>query len=249
MFLNKQVISYPMVRGLKSWCLVLFILICSVYVFAATETITLTVGGSTEINGVNFTLLGTNTNGDKVLICVNNEKVIISGVETVGNAIIRVKDIFSESANLQLEVSCPDICVCGSDCSNDVCLSSAPPKVECVTDTDCDDSNPNTLDHCVQGVCQHNPVPLQSCISNADCNDNNPCTVDECSQVIKKCVHTEIQGCNPSTPPTTGQQQQPSPTHQQPAPKIIPLYMLSAYILLGVVLLLLIALVLKRFVR
>ncbi|MEM4266689.1 MAG: hypothetical protein QW404_01380 [Candidatus Nanoarchaeia archaeon] len=220
----------------------LLLLFCSISVIAA-ETFTLNVGGSKEIKGVNFTLLRTNTKTEKIIMCVNNKKVIVDYKANLGNAAIRVKDVSERYAQIEVEVACGNKCECDSSCSNDACFSAG---FSCSSDADCDDGNPETNDICSAGVCENRPVQLKSCSSNSDCDDNNPCTKDTCNKVIDKCIHEEVQGCSPFA-------EEPLPTEEKPQQPVmtkqVPFYKLSAYILLGIIVLLIIAVIIKRIIR
>ncbi|MEZ4265742.1 MAG: lamin tail domain-containing protein [Myxococcota bacterium] len=76
-----------------------------------------------------------------------------------------------------------------------------PPLAGCCTlDAQCADSNPCTLDTCLQpnpadprGNCIHEPDPglTECCIVKADCDDNDLSTDDAC--VANSCVHTPSQ--------------------------------------------------------
>jgi hypothetical protein len=73
---------------------------------------------------------------------------------------------------------------------------SATDAAGCAQDGDCDDSNPATLDHCVQilGTCSHIPDPhWVPCDSVAKCDDQNPCTTQEC--LNGQCMWTAIDLC------------------------------------------------------
>jgi len=227
-----------MKRGFKKWFLFLFLLICSFPVFAAFESLSLHLGESREIDGVNFTLLRTNKAEDKVVMCVNNKKVIVSDQLTVDASIIKLRDVFAAAANLEIDVACKDKCKCGEECSNEACSVSG---ALCSKDDDCDDSNNDTSDFCISGVCENRPVQLKPCVSDPECDDKNPCTTDQCNKILKKCIHIDVENC--SLPPE-------QPPQQQPAEKrSIPLAELSAYMLAGVVVLLLIAVIVKKLVK
>lgn len=48
----------------------------------------------------------------------------------------------------------------------------------CTDDSNCDDSNPNTVDKCVNGVCQN------ACETDENCDDGDTCTDDTCEQGV-----------------------------------------------------------------
>lgn len=177
---------------LKNWCMLLFFVISFVSLSSA-STLNLRVDGSQELKGVNFTLMKTSVNDTKAVLCVNNNKVIVSERrDTFQNIIIKAVDVFSRSASFDVDVACQGSCICASDCANSACFS----KVGCVSDSDCDDLNLSTSDFCVSGSCNNIPSALKACVSDLECNDNNPCTSDDCNSVIKKCVYEDIEECS-----------------------------------------------------
>ncbi len=193
----------------------LFLLLFCVSAFAAVESVSLRVGESREIKGVNFTLLRTSQSDEKVVLCINNRKVIASDSSDYSIAIVKVRDVFERAANFDIEVACKDKCECKEDCNNSACFAS-----------------------------EELPA-LQSCVSDAECDDSNPCTRDSCNNVVKRCTHEGVENCTiPQEPGST-----PSPEQPTPAAKTIPVTELSTYMLLGIVLLLLIALIVKRLIR
>ncbi|MFH1332416.1 MAG: hypothetical protein ABIH63_03995 [archaeon] len=201
-----------MKRGL--FFVLVFLLLFSLCVFAAFESVGLRIGESREINGVNFTLLRTNEADEKVVLCMNNQKIIASDTSTFGKAIVKVKDVFSNSAALDIEVACDKTCKCTEDCSNTACFASEPP-------------------------------PLLPCVSDSDCDDNNPCTLDKCNKVIDKCTHEEIENCSiPEEPEQPPEGEPETPT----TPSVSPVELFT-YVLLGIVILLVTALIVKRVIR
>lgn len=230
-----------MQRGLELLFLFLSILLCSLSVFAATETFTLNVDSSKLIKDVNITLLRTNTDTNKVILCVNNRKVIVKNRVNVDNSLIRLKDVSERFADFEVEVTCTGDCECSDNCLNTACFSSSK---SCSSDADCDDSNPDTTDLCIAGACENRAAQLKSCSLDSECDDKDPCTADECNKLIKKCVHNELDDCVPPV-------EEPLPIPEQPTPttKSIPLYKLATYILLGLAVLLLIAVVVKKAIK
>jgi hypothetical protein len=84
-------------------------------------------------------------------------------------------------------------CPCGQDLTcngqstddpSDNTVSLSTTAVECLSDGDCDDSNPATHDQCSNSTCTH-----AECLSDADCDDSNPATHDQCSN--GSCTHYE----------------------------------------------------------
>ncbi|MBN2518476.1 MAG: PKD domain-containing protein [Candidatus Altiarchaeota archaeon] len=72
------------------------------------------------------------------------------------------------------------------ECGNDS-IQIVVAGLECTSDADCLDADPQTNDVCVNGVCYHSGV----CTSNTECNDANPYTGDFCRDGI--CQNTECQ--------------------------------------------------------
>ena len=168
-------------------------------VTAATERITLNKGESLFLNQKNITLLNADFKNDNVLICVNNQKAIVSDEEMVNGARIEIKDVIDEgTAELEIEVeSCnDDSCKCTIDCTNNLCIttSSEPPEDECYTDSDCDDNNDQTEDKCegTPKTCTNTLIqPSTDCANDEDCNDNDECTADRC--INNECVHPKVE--------------------------------------------------------
>ncbi len=209
--------------------------------FAAFESVSLRIGQSKVIKDVNFTLLKTNQEDEKAIICVNNRRAIISDTLSISNSIIKLKDVFSSAASFDIDVACQGKCVCGDECSNKDCAVSASEPV-CSSDTDCDDDDSFTTDLCISNVCVHRPAQLTPCALDTECNDNDPCTTDQCNKVLKKCIHTGIENCSQLP-------EQPSQQPQAPTISSIPLSKLSTFILLGITSLLLIALIIKKLLK
>jgi hypothetical protein len=100
--------------------------------------------------------------------------------------------------------------------SDGVSSDTVPP---CISDADCDEGNPCTVDSCVSGVCKMAPLvcapdlnpctnavcdPVAGCtqvLSTGACNDKDPCTkVDKC--VNGACVGVTMLDCADSDPCT-----------------------------------------------
>ncbi|MFH1210463.1 MAG: hypothetical protein V1645_00970 [archaeon] len=230
-----------MERGL--WYFTLFLVLCSLPVFAEFVPVSLRVGESRDIDGVNFTLLRTNVDDDKVVLCMNGQKVIVDNEAGFGKATVEVDDVFDRSANLRVEVACGSDCECDESCLNDACFISMA-QVPCNVNAECNDENPDTTDLCVNNVCENRAVPLQTCVLDSECDDNNPCTVDNCNSLVKRCTHEEIQNC--TTPEETPQQ----PTQEKPTQvSSISFAQVSTLVLLGLVVILLVAVVIRRAVK
>merc|ERR1711966_499400 len=70
-------------------------------------------------------------------------------------------------------------------------------EVLCTMDTDCDDSDPNTIDTCESGVC------VSVCGNNAACDDGDTCTEDTCEDgVCRSEVKVDGSDCDDGDPNT-----------------------------------------------
>jgi hypothetical protein len=54
----------------------------------------------------------------------------------------------------------------------------------CLTNSQCDEGNPCTLDVCLENTCHHpmNPTKPGCCTANFQCKDTNPCTLGACGE-------------------------------------------------------------------
>jgi hypothetical protein len=63
-------------------------------------------------------------------------------------------------------------------------------KATCTVDTDCNDGNPCTVDHCTDSVCASTSANIPNCcVADAGCDDGNADTTDRC--VDNRCEHVE----------------------------------------------------------
>lgn len=75
---------------------------------AKTQTVVLNRGESTVIDGINVTLIDFIKKDRKVLICVNDEKTIISDDKRVNKVYIDMRSFRDEGVRLELEADCDD---------------------------------------------------------------------------------------------------------------------------------------------
>lgn len=85
------------------------------------------------------------------------------------------------------------------------CLAFAGPAYaqDCLSDADCDDGNPCTIDTCdpITRTCVHVLIPdCVPCQTASECDDGDPCTIDECIGGL--CVNTPIPDCIPCQSPS-----------------------------------------------
>lgn len=123
----------------------------------------------------------------------------------------------------------------------DVFPSSASFDIEVACSNRC-----RCTEDCSNAACFASEMPpLTACISDSDCDDGDPCTKDECNSVIERCVHEEIEDCLISEEPEQPREEEPeTPT----TPTVSPVELFT-YVLLGVVVLLLVALLVRRMIR
>ena len=159
---------------MRLWIVIFLLLLAG---SAAAKSYTLLRGESVDLDGTNITLLATSTRDDNVLLCVNNQKAIVTDSRRVGYALIEVDEVDKASARLTIDVDCQDDCLC-NDCDNSLCS----PPAACPEDD------------VSEGGWVH------ECEASSDCDDGLACTEDLCTQIKKECRHTEIPGCgNPLT--------------------------------------------------
>ena len=127
--------------------------------------VTLNVGQSFLLDGKNITLARSSNDG--TILCINNEKIIISKDKRVQGVFIDYRDSDYENARFKIEYDCNDDCVCdGDECINDVCVESSLPivlveeeiEVECNEDFECNDDNSCTTDICFENNCVFNLI-------------------------------------------------------------------------------------------
>ncbi len=70
-----------------------------------------------------------------------------------------------------------------------------------VSDIECDDKVPCTLDYCEEGACKVDAASCVPCAGAEECDDGNECTVDSCSDDY--CNHAEV-SCDDGNPCTSG---------------------------------------------
>lgn len=191
---------------MKWGVLIILVLLMSVLtVSATTEKIDLKVGESFTIRGRNVMVLALNEEDDKVVVCVNNQKAIISEEGRVGEVRIKILNIVEDGFNpedsyarLELENDCRD-CVCNGDCDNSQCIIE---REECSSDNDCDDNDEGTSDKCEGNPkkCVYRDIEViledvDACSIDIQCDDENECTADTCQGEPKVCHNLGIEGC------------------------------------------------------
>ncbi|MDD5331675.1 MAG: hypothetical protein PHE43_02540 [Candidatus Nanoarchaeia archaeon] len=119
---------------MKKMIYLVLICILSSIVFAKVESIDISKDQSYLAPGHNITLLSLDSKDDKVLLCVNNERIIVSTDSTkeTDNLSIDLKEVYNdETARLKLETTCKS-CSCDDSCSNELCY---PKQEEIIEET------------------------------------------------------------------------------------------------------------------
>ena len=150
-----------------------------------TARFTLEEGQSAELNGKRLTLLNLDFEKERVIVCVNGEKTILSSkTKEVNGAVLDLRKVTMNKADIRMWVNCPG-CECDKNCDNSVCFD------QCYEDEDCDDGNALTEDKCYGSPKKCHNQKTKECILDEHCDDGNEYTIDKCSELLKKCVHTE----------------------------------------------------------
>lgn len=109
---------------------------------ARTLTEDLKVGDSVIIENQRVSLLSLDKKEDKVVLCVNDVKTIISKDRdrTINNVRVDIRSITESQVKLKLESSCKN-CILSD---NNLCIN------QCNANSDCDDNNNSTIDVCTR---------------------------------------------------------------------------------------------------
>ncbi|MFH1209162.1 MAG: hypothetical protein V1663_00010 [archaeon] len=146
--------------------LILIVLLISLNgVYAFTEQIVIFKGDSFLMSNKNVTLIDVFEDEDTIVVCVNNQKAIVSNGETFNGVKFDIEDIKDNYIDVYLKTTCTD-CICDENCLNDRCfnyvvynqsnvnnLSNEVEQVQCYSDEDCVDGKDNTVDNCINSKC------------------------------------------------------------------------------------------------
>jgi len=113
---------------------VLVLILLSAFVNAASLDIELGKGVSYEFQGKNITVLNFNEKDDKVVLCINNVKTIMSrgNNKVIDNLNINLRGVNNGVAKFRLDGSCRN-CECDENCNNKLCVVSSS---DTITSTD-----------------------------------------------------------------------------------------------------------------
>lgn len=152
---------------MKKTSLLLLILFIIPLANALTETHLFFVGDSFEVSGKNVTLVAIGSEQENIVVCINNQKFIVTDEQEVSNVEFNFENI--EDNFVELKLKFPSSGECDESCSNDLCFPSNQQiqnetttddeiDIECVSDLDCSDNNQNTLDKCIENHCVYEPI-------------------------------------------------------------------------------------------
>ncbi|MAH07561.1 hypothetical protein CMI38_04915 [Candidatus Pacearchaeota archaeon] len=123
---------------MKKWRVLLILVLLLPIGEAKTKTFTFQRDGSEVIEDINVTLLDFDKKENKVIVCVNNKKGIISNDKKINGVYFEIKKYEGETVKMSLEVECNE-CVIRDNLE---CYD------ECRINSDCDDNDKETLDSC-----------------------------------------------------------------------------------------------------
>ncbi|MBS3171386.1 hypothetical protein J4449_02110 [Candidatus Woesearchaeota archaeon] len=109
---------------MKQYLLFLVILIFLILPVNAAR-VNLIEGENYYTDGRNITVLGIDNKRDKVLVCINNERAILSKErqKTVNDVSLLVKTVSDEKIRIDIKVYCED-CECNENCLNTECIKA-----------------------------------------------------------------------------------------------------------------------------
>jgi len=155
-----------------------FLLIVPI-VFAASERTNLFLGKSLEFEGKNISLVKTNFDDNKAIICVDGKSTILvkDNDKRINGMLLDLRRVNQDSIDLRVEYKCNGNC--DSYVSNSACFPKAKETIEeeiientqepeCTSNLDCDDSSDLTADDCINNKCFN--VEIQQ--EKIDINDN-----------------------------------------------------------------------------
>lgn len=115
---------------MKTWVIAVVFLFLVPVIFAKTQTVTLDKGESFVIENINVTLIDYDKGDEKLLVCVNDQRAILSDDKRVDNVYFEIKSFKSNGVKIVLEADCDDCEI--SD--NSECFSKAEVKTEVVVE-------------------------------------------------------------------------------------------------------------------
>ena len=113
-YLNKHLNFFFVYITMKTWIgivIFLFLMLLAPFSSARTKTVILDRGDSYVMENVNVTLIDYRKKDDKVLICVDNERAIISDEKRVGKIYFETRSFRDDGVKLTLDADCDDCIV------------------------------------------------------------------------------------------------------------------------------------------
>lgn len=214
---------------------VLFLSIVSAKTDIKTERMELEEGQSMELSGRRLTLINLDYENQRVIVCVNGKRSILSegSTKNINEAAVDLRKVTQNKADIRMSVYCPG-CECDERCDNSVCFN------KCYSDKDCDDGNDLTEDKCSGTPKTCHNIRVKECTVDEHCDDNNDCTIDKCSSILSKCSHTKKVECDSIEKVT-------SDTTKNIVEKIPPQDVkVVSMMLIGVIFILIVALIFKK---
>ena len=93
------------------WIIAVIFLFLMPLSFAKTKTVILERGGSFVIEEINVTLIDYNKKRDKALVCVDNQRAILSDEKRVGEVYLEIISFRDDGVKIQLDADCDDCLV------------------------------------------------------------------------------------------------------------------------------------------
>ena len=145
---------------MKNKAIFVVFLVMVVFALAKTETVKFGKMDSYELKDKNITVITYDEEDDKVILCVNGERAIVSEDrdKTVNGLLIHIREVKQSYAKLEISRTCSGSkCSCekvGEECDNTPCFD------ECKENSECDDGDVNTNDFCTgkPKKCVNNPI-------------------------------------------------------------------------------------------
>jgi len=138
---------------MKLWMVVVIFLFLVPIGYARTKTVILDRGDSYIMENINLTLIDYRKRDDKILVCVDDERAIISDEKRVGEIYFEIRSFRDDGVKLTLDADCDDCIV--SD--NSDCFIAKNSTLMLLTE-EIKDSEENTSDENIKIIVNENSV-------------------------------------------------------------------------------------------
>lgn len=178
--------------------LLIAIFVLSIFsVYGKTVDLDLYLNQSYEGFGKNITLLNVDTKEDKAVICINQQKFIISNDRSIDNILLEIGSFKKDFVRMDISDGC-DRCKCETNCDNSVCFDICDEDSDCETRRNFNVECKGKPKDCVYtAIIEEVPVKevvkKTGCSKDSECDDGDKCTVDNCDE--DECYHTKIDNC------------------------------------------------------